>query len=50
MSRDSFKTVGQVITWWIGRIEQNDPYFRKLSSAWSDILREAFGKIEEFEI
>lgn len=23
MSRDSFKTVGQVITWWIGRIEQN---------------------------
>ena len=23
MSRDAFKTVGQVITWWIGRIEQN---------------------------
>jgi putative proteasome-type protease len=32
------------------RIGPNDPYFRKISSAWSDALREAFGKMEEFEL
>ncbi len=30
------------------RIEQNDPYFVSLSSAWSEALREAFAHIEEF--
>ena len=32
------------------RIEQDDEYFRKLSSAWSDALRSAFAKIEEFKL
>lgn len=36
MSRDTFKTVGQVITWWVGRIEQNrtvsDSYRRTMGS------------------
>jgi len=32
------------------RLEQDDEYFRKLSSAWSDALRSAFAKIEEFKL
>jgi putative proteasome-type protease len=32
------------------RIFQNDEYFKKLSSAWSDALRTAFANIEEFNI
>lgn len=32
------------------RIGQDDPYFRKLSSAWSEALREAFTKIDEFDV
>ena len=32
------------------RIEQEDEYFRKLSAAWSDALRSAFAKIEEFKV
>ena len=32
------------------RIEQDDEYFRKLSAAWSDALRSAFAKIEEFKV
>jgi putative proteasome-type protease len=32
------------------RIEQDDAYFRSLSSAWSDALRSAFAKIEEFKL
>ena len=32
------------------RIEQADEYFRKLSAAWSDALRSAFAKIEEFKV
>jgi putative proteasome-type protease len=32
------------------RIGQDDEYFKKLSSAWSDALRQAFGNIEEFKI
>lgn len=32
------------------RIEQDDEYFRKLSSAWSDALRTAFAKIDEFKV
>lgn len=32
------------------RIEQDDLYFKKLSSAWSDALRQAFAKIEEFKV
>jgi len=32
------------------RIEADDEYFRKLSSAWSDALRSAFAKIEEFKV
>jgi putative proteasome-type protease len=32
------------------RIEADDEYFRKLSSAWSDALRSAFAKIEEFKL
>ena len=32
------------------RIEQDDEYFRKLSSAWSEALRSAFSKIEEFKL
>ncbi|WP_298820265.1 proteasome-type protease [uncultured Roseibium sp.] len=41
---DTFSTERQV------RIEQNDPYFRKLSQSWSDKLREAFSDIDEFEV
>jgi putative proteasome-type protease len=32
------------------RIEQDDEYFRNLSSQWSDALREAFKKIDEFKV
>ena len=32
------------------RIEAEDEYFRKLSSAWSDALRAAFASIEEFKL
>ena len=32
------------------RIEQADEYFRKLSAAWSDALRSAFSKMEEFKV
>jgi putative proteasome-type protease len=32
------------------RIEAEDEYFRKLSSAWSDALRSAFSKMEEFKV
>ena len=32
------------------RIVQEDPYFKKLSSSWSDALRVAFANIEEFKI
>jgi putative proteasome-type protease len=32
------------------RIEADDEYFRKLSAAWSDALRGAFAKIEEFKL
>jgi putative proteasome-type protease len=32
------------------RISQDDEYFRKLSTGWSDALRSAFANIEEFKI
>lgn len=32
------------------RIEQEDEYFRQLSAAWSDALRAAFAKIDEFKL
>jgi putative proteasome-type protease len=32
------------------RIEQDDPYFRMLSTAWSEGLRAAFAKIDEFKL
>ena len=32
------------------RIEQDDPYFKKLSGAWSDALRSAIRNIDEFQI
>lgn len=32
------------------RIEQDDPYFQKLSHGWSDKLREAFADLEEFDV
>ncbi len=32
------------------RIEADDEYFRNLSSAWSDALRHAFKKIDEFKV
>jgi putative proteasome-type protease len=32
------------------RIEQDDEYFKKVSTAWSDALRHAFANIEEFKI
>jgi putative proteasome-type protease len=31
------------------RIDENDTYFRKLSSGWSEALRDAFAHIEEYE-
>jgi len=30
------------------RIEENDPYFRKLSIAWSEAIRDAFAHIDEY--
>jgi putative proteasome-type protease len=30
------------------RIEENDPYFRKLSDAWSEALRDAFARLDEY--
>ena len=30
------------------RIEENDPYFRKLSDAWSEALRNAFAHLDEY--
>jgi putative proteasome-type protease len=32
------------------RIDRDNEYFKKLSSAWSEALREAFTKIEEFDV
>ena len=32
------------------RIGADDEYFKKLSSAWSDALRQAFAKIDEFKV
>jgi putative proteasome-type protease len=32
------------------RISADDEYFKKLSSAWSDALRQAFTKIDEFKV
>ena len=32
------------------RIAQDDEYFKNLSSAWSEALREAFAKIDEFKV
>jgi putative proteasome-type protease len=32
------------------RIGGDDEYFRKLSTSWSDALRQAFAKIEEFDV
>lgn len=32
------------------RISADDEYFRNLSTAWSDALRQAFAKIEEFDV
>jgi putative proteasome-type protease len=32
------------------RIYQDDEYFKKLSSSWSEALRSAFTKIEEFDV
>ena len=34
----------------VRRVEQDDPYFKKLSEGWSQALRDAFGTIEEFDI
>ena len=34
----------------VRRIEQDDPYFRAISSKWSEALRSAVEKIEEFDI
>ena len=32
------------------RIAQDDEYFKKLSTSWSEALRQAFAKIEEFKV
>jgi putative proteasome-type protease len=32
------------------RIHQDDEYFKKLSSSWSEALRQAFAKIDEFKV
>ncbi len=32
------------------RIGQDDEYFKRLSTAWSDALRQAFAKIDEFKV
>jgi len=31
------------------RIEENDPYFRKLSAGWSEALRDAFARVDEYD-
>ena len=31
-------------------IGQDDEYFKKLSTSWSEALRQAFAKIEEFKV
>ena len=31
------------------RIDPDDEYFKSLSSSWSEALRQAFGKIDEFK-
>jgi putative proteasome-type protease len=41
---DSFSSARQV------RIEQDDPYFQKLSLGWSDKLREGFADLDEFDV
>lgn len=41
---DSFSSARQV------RIEQDDPYFQKLSHGWSDKLREGFADLDEFDV
>lgn len=41
---DSFSTDRQV------RISKDDPYFQKLSTGWSDKLRQGFADLDEFEI
>lgn len=43
-NKDTFSTDRQV------RIEQDDPYFQKLSHGWSEKLRDAFGEIDEFDV
>lgn len=43
-NKDTFSTDRQV------RIEQDDPYFQKLSHGWSEQLRDAFGEIDEFDV
>ena len=40
--RDSFEIGEQ------RRIEENDPYFRKLSAAWSEALRDSFARLDEY--
>jgi putative proteasome-type protease len=32
------------------RIDKDDEYFKKLSASWSEALREAFTKIDEFDV
>ncbi|WP_029061807.1 proteasome-type protease [Labrenzia sp. DG1229] len=43
-NKDTFSTERQV------RIEQDDPYFQKLSHGWSEKLRDAFGELDEFDV
>lgn len=43
-NKDSFSAERQL------RIEKDDPYFQKLSTAWSDALRDAFTEIDELEV
>ena len=43
-NKDTFSTDRQV------RIDQDDPYFQKLSHGWSEKLRAAFGEIDEFDV
>lgn len=42
--RDTFEVGEQT------RIEENDPYFLKLSAAWSEALRDAFAGLDEYDI
>ncbi|MBO0344794.1 proteasome-type protease [Roseibium sp. CAU 1637] len=43
-NKDSFSSERQV------RIEQDDPYFQKMSQTWSNSLRDAFTDVEPFDI